>query len=389
MAPRLRTSEAIRAELRDRIPLRYLPEPRRETMEPTWRAARPGRIATALDRALARPAGGWYVVGASHELGVGQSVARVVAGREVTLWRDAGGAPHAGPGACPHLGALLDRCEVTSDRVVCPWHGLALGEDTGSWWPTHAAYDDGHLLWVRLTGTGGPRPHAEPQEQDQHAEPQERDQHGEPHEQDQQGEQPTERPVVPARPGTDGTPTIGAVVAVRGRCEPRDILANRLDPWHGAWYHPYAFSHLRVDEAASDDDVLVLDVAYRVAGPLAVPVRAEFRCPDRRTIVMTIVEGEGAGSVVETHATPLTPPGSPAPVTVMSELTLAGSPRRGFAVTAGIAPLTRLIRAGMRASAGRLWVDDIAYAQRRYETRAMRRDVTQRAAGIRAATDRG
>ena len=37
------------------------------------------------------------------------------------------------------------------------------------------------------------------------------------------------------------------------------------------------------------------------------PVRAEFACPDARTIVMTIIDGEGAGSVVETHATPLGP----------------------------------------------------------------------------------
>lgn len=351
-----------REDIRERIPLRYLPEPPREAMEPTWRAARPARIATALDRALARPAGCWYVVGASHELASGRSLARVLAGREVTLWRDAAGAPHAGPGACPHLGALLDRCEVTGDQVVCPWHGLALGEGTGPWWPTHAAYDDGHLLWVALTGSSGSSGA------------------GESH------EEPTPRPVLPPRPGADGTPTIGAVVAVRGRCEPRDILANRLDPWHGAWFHPYAFSHLAVDEAASDDDVLVLDVAYRVAGPLAVPVRAEFRCPDRRTIVMTIVDGEGTGSVVETHATPLTAPGAREPVTVMTELTLATSPRRGFAVATRFAPL---VRAGMRASAGRLWVDDIAYAQRRYEARTMARDAAQRAAGMRAATDRG
>lgn len=364
---RTRLREAVRRVARWRMPLSYLPEQRRDAMAPTWRAARPARIANALDRALARPGGGWYVVGASRELRAGQSLARVVAGHEVALWRDAAGRPHAGPGACPHLGALLDRCAVTEDRLVCPWHGLALGEDTGSWWPTMAAYDDGHLLWVRRTDAG---------------------------------EEATDRPMLPSRP--NGT-TIGAVVAVRGRCEPRDILANRLDPWHGAWFHPYAFSHLRVDEAASDDDVLVLEVAYRVAGPLAVPVRAQFRCPDRRTIVMTILEGEGTGSVVETHATPLTKPGARAPVTVMTELTLAGSPRIGFRAAARVAPLTTFIRAAMRASAGRLWVDDIAYAQRRFETRAgmdsdpgghgadigVQDRETQRAAGRSAATDRG
>ena len=31
------------------------------------------------------------------------------------------------------------------------------------------------------------------------------------------------------------------------------MIANRLDPWHGAWFHPYAFSHLVVDDSARDD----------------------------------------------------------------------------------------------------------------------------------------
>ena len=40
---------------------------------------------------------------------------------------------------------------------------------------------------------------------------------------------------------------------------------------------------------------------------LTVEVDAVFHCPEPRTIVMTIVEGEGKGSVVETHATPIAP----------------------------------------------------------------------------------
>ena len=51
--------------------------------------------------------------------------------------------------------------------------------------------------------------------------------------------------------------------------------------------------------------MLTVDVAFRVSKRWGVPVRAEFACPDARTIVMTILDGEGAGSVVETHATAL------------------------------------------------------------------------------------
>ena len=38
----------------------------------------------------------------------------------------------------------------------------------------------------------------------------------------------------------DPTESIAAVLSMPARCEPRDIIANRLDPWHGAWFHPYA-----------------------------------------------------------------------------------------------------------------------------------------------------
>ncbi|EUA22728.1 putative methylesterase [Mycobacterium xenopi 3993] len=57
------------------------------------------------------------------------------------------------------------------------------------------------------------------------------------------GEPPSDCPVVPDRPDTAH---LHAVARLVGRCEPRDIVANRFDPWHGAWLHPYSFSRLRV-----------------------------------------------------------------------------------------------------------------------------------------------
>ena len=47
--------------------------------------------------------------------------------------------------------------------------------------------------------------------------------------------------------------SVSAVIAKPGICEPQDVIANRLDPWHGSWFHPYAFSHLIVDDDASSD----------------------------------------------------------------------------------------------------------------------------------------
>jgi hypothetical protein len=210
---------------------------------------------------------------------------------------------------------------------------MPLGRDSDPPWATYAAHDDGVLAWVRL----GPV---------------------------EEGVTPTDRPVLAARPEPDGS--IASVISLAATCEPRDIMANRLDPWHGAWLHPYAFSDLRVDDAASTDDRLVLDVAYRLGRTFAVPVRAEFTCPDSHTIVMTITEGEGVGSVVETHATPLTAPGAHPARTVMTEATVATSDRVGFAVARRVA---RLVQVGMRASATQLWADDLEYAARRYEMR--------------------
>ncbi|RSS40371.1 DUF5914 domain-containing protein [Streptomyces sp. WAC08241] len=301
---------------------------------PTWREAKPALIAEALDRAGARPSGNWFVVGGSRDLRDGRPLGRTVAGTELVLWRDAEGTPHAGPGACPHLGAPLKDSVVRCGTLICHWHGLALdGGPFAGWspWPVH---DDGTLLWVRLDRAGG--------------------------------ETPTERPAVPERPPAGGA--VAAVYTGVGTCEPEDVVANRLDPWHGAWLHPYSFVDLEVLRTPTEeDDALEVEVSFKVAGRVVVPVRAVFTAPGPRTVVMRITEGEGAGSVVETHATPLTPAGARRPRTAVVEAVVAGSDRRGFAVARLAAPL---LRPAMRAAAGRLWRDDLAYAERRWSLRA-------------------
>jgi hypothetical protein len=47
-----------------------------------------------------------------------------------------------------------------------------------------------------------------------------------------------------------------------------------------------------------------VDVKFRLSRTWGAGA-SEFTCPDSRTIVMHITEGEGTGSVAETHATPL------------------------------------------------------------------------------------
>ena len=334
MSLRTRTSplpQVPRPRVRSRIPIARVPQPRENRMAATWRLAKPARIAAALRTAQSRNSGGWFVAGASSDVGRKESVTRTIAGREVVFWRNSGGNLVAGPGACPHLGALLDKCPVVDGTMYCRWHGYALTQGGDPTWSPYRAYDDGVLIWVGLPTDG---------------------------------EAATDRPALPARPPL--LESVSAVIAKPGICEPQDVIANRLDPWHGSWFHPYAFSHLVVDDDASDDQVLVVNVTFRLSRTWGVPVRAEFTCPDSRTIVMHITEGEGAGSVVETHATPLGLGGDGRPRTMVTEATIAYSDRPGFQVARLLTPL---VRPGIRHTARKLWVDVLAYAERRYELR--------------------
>ncbi|MEU3985743.1 DUF5914 domain-containing protein [Streptomyces sp. NPDC026672] len=305
---------------------------------PTWREARPAVIASAVERATARPSGNWFVVGAVRDVRPTRPLSRNVAGLEVVVWRDGSGRLVGGPGVCPHLGAPLGDGPVHCGTLVCRWHGLALDGSRSAGWEPLPVYDDGVLVWVRLDAVGG--------------------------------EHPTHAPVVPLRP-----PSATALQTVWhgvGRCEPVDVIANRLDPWHGAWYHPHTFVDLTVVETpadtedAEDADRFVVDVSFRLTRRFVVPVRAEFTAPGPRTVLMRITEGEGETSVVETHATPLGPDDRGGPRTLVLEAVTATSPRPGFVLARRAAPLLRPL---VHAVVGRLWRDDLAYAERRRRLR--------------------
>lgn len=317
-------------------PLRRRRGPRWAEQNSTWRQARPALIADALKRASARPSGNWFVVGASRDVRIGaKPYGRTVGGTEVVLWRSDEGELRAGPGACPHLGAPLRDSRVVCGTLVCHWHGLALDGSPFAGWAPYPVHDDGVLVWVRLDEVGG--------------------------------EEPLERPVVPDRPAPDGA--VEAVFTAVGRCEPQDVIANRLDPWHGSWFHPYSFVDLTVvrEPQGDQDDAFVVDVSFRVTSRLVVPVRAEFTAPGPRTIVMRITDGEGAASVVETHTTPLTRSSAERPRTAVVEAVVATSDRPGFRLARAAAPGLRPL---MRRTAGRLWRDDLAYAERRWALRS-------------------
>ena len=287
---------------------------------PDWKQAQPAWINSALERALAKPSGGWFAVDASRAIGQGPHRYRID-GKDYVVWRAKSGIKVA-PDSCPHMGARMSDGFVRDGCVVCPWHGLAIGEEgLGKWQPV-TMFDDGVLIWIRPGS----------------------------------GEGATEEPILPERPAV----FFDATMRLEANCEPRDVLANRLDPWHGAHFHPHSFGNLRVLER--DDEAVTVRVVYRVTKRVGMEVDALFDCPDPRTIVMTIIRGEGVGSVVETHATPIEPGRS-----AVLETTLATSDRPQFLPFMKV--FGRWIRPVIEKRARRLWVEDGAYAERRYELR--------------------
>ncbi len=318
------------------VPLEVIPKVRWADQAPTYQQAEPAVIDAALRRAESRRSGNWYVFGASTDVRADRPFGATVAGVEIVAWRDGQGGLHVGPASCPHLGADLSTGKIDCGGLVCPWHGLRLEGGREFGWKPYPSYDDGVLVWVRLDRVGG--------------------------------EEPLETPVLPVRPAGA---RLAAVARLEGICEPRDVIANRLDPWHGAWFHPYSFAQLGVLSAPAvdaDDDADVFQVAVTFhMGRLGVPVIAEFTVPEPRTIVMHIVDGEGAGSVVETHATPLGAGSDGRPRTAVIEAVIAQSDRAGFRYALTAAPVIRPL---MQLAARRLWKDDLVYAERRYALRA-------------------
>jgi uncharacterized protein DUF5914/Rieske 2Fe-2S protein len=330
-------------------PFRLLPRTDWSAQRATYRDAVPAVIDSALARSQARPSGNWFPFAAAHYVR-DRPLAATVAGIELVAWRSGAGTLHVGPTACPHLGADLSTGRVDRGELVCPWHGFRVTGEAVPGWSPLPAHDDGVIAWVRLDTVGG--------------------------------ELPTDAPILGGRPDE---PRLHAVTRLVGVCEPRDIIANRLDPWHGSWFHPYSFASLEVlsappvdDDLAQQLDRLLVAVTFRV-GRLGVPVIAEFTSPEPRTICMHIVEGEGTGSVVETHATPVEVGADGLPRTAVIEAVVAHSDRPGFAhaLRGG-----RLITPAMRHAATRLWRDDLVYAERLFALRS-RSALTTRPAGLR------
>lgn len=305
---------------------------------PDWMGADPNHIQRALERAMSRNGGGWLVLGDRERLKNATKTEPqklTVLGQELVLWQKPSTETfYLAPNRCPHMGAqLCDGFSVTrvsaEGEIICPWHALALqGDRPRGIFRPYTLWDDGVLLWARFDR--------------------------------ELGEAATDRPIQTQRPLSG----LSAVMELDARCEPMDVVANRLDPWHGVHFHNHSFARLSV--LSLDDEQVTVRVAYRIFGKVAMEVDAQFLSPDPRTITMQIIAGEGVGSLVETHALPILSGTHPeGPKTRVIEATIATSER----LFASWLPKASWLKPLVKARAERLWQEDRVYAERTYALR--------------------
>src|SRR5262249_2596068 len=68
----------------------------------------------------------WYAVAKSVQVKAGKPHAVKALGKNLVLWRDAGGRLNCLEDYCPHRGARLSRGEVMGDHLSCRYHGVTL-----------------------------------------------------------------------------------------------------------------------------------------------------------------------------------------------------------------------------------------------------------------------
>ena len=75
---------------------------------------------------------GWYLASYSDELKVGEVKPLQLFGRDVVLFRDAGGVAHIADAYCPHLGAHIGHGgKVVGGCIRCPFHGWTFDGASG------------------------------------------------------------------------------------------------------------------------------------------------------------------------------------------------------------------------------------------------------------------
>ena len=284
-------------------PFQTLPPMDWSTQAPTYADANPAVIRSALTRAQRRPSGNWYAFAASSQVGAQRPRPGVPRWRGCRSWR--GEAP---TGAC-----WWPRVPVRIWARTCP----PRPSNAGRWCARGTVCGCRTAVTVRgsrsrpttmacCAGCGWTPSAARPR--------------------------PTRRSRRRGRglPGWRRCPASKVSVSL-AMSLPTDWTRGTA---HGSTRtrspDSRSSAHLPPTTSLPDElDRFLVAVTFQI-GRLGVPVIAEFTAPGPRTVVMRIIDGEGQGSVVETHATPMGAGRDGLPRTAVVEAVIAHSDRPHF-----------------------------------------------------------
>ncbi len=288
--------------------------------------AQPATV-TATEEAPSPHAGQWYVAAFSAALAPGKTLVKTIADQEIVLWRTPNdqGRVHAASAVCPHWGGPLGGGSVDDHgTLTCPWHGWRFRhghclERPRLKLPRYLAHDDGILLWVRL-----------PWDIEE-----------------------ITAPPLQARPAE----SLAFWFDITIESDVYHVQENYLDFLHPAEYHTTVFAHCRY--MGKEGDVNLVELGYKLPFGKTLTTQTRVWAPTPYQVRNEVYAGLGAGTVIESHITPIT-----ADRSIIHEI---------YHVPAAIAPKEGwpLMRWLMRRSARRIRVEDAVFSARRYRLRRL------------------
>jgi nitrite reductase/ring-hydroxylating ferredoxin subunit len=284
-------------------------------------------IHSAPNPATSPHAGQWYVAAFSGALAPGRTLVKTIADQEIVFWRtpDDQGVAHAASAVCPHWGGPLGGGAVDEHgTLTCPWHGWQFRHGhcmnrPRLKLPRYLAHDDGILLWVRL-----PWDLAD-----------------------------ATTPPLQARP----QPSRAFWFDITIESDVYHVQENYLDFLHPAEYHTGVFNHCV--HLGRDGDVNLVELGYKLPFGKTLRTRTRVWAPTPYQVRNEIYEGLGAGTVIESHITPLC-----ADRSIIHEIYHVPS----HLVAPEGWPIMRVL---MRRSARQIRVEDALFSARRYRLRQL------------------
>ncbi|MEX1020718.1 MAG: DUF5914 domain-containing protein [Litorilinea sp.] len=271
--------------------------------------------------------GRWYVAAFSETLAPGKTLLKTIADQDIVFWRtpEDQGQVQAASAVCPHWGGPLGEGAVDGKGVLtCPWHGWQFRngyciDRPRLKLPRYLAHDDGILLWVRL-----------PWDVEE-----------------------ITQPPLQTRPAE----SLAFWFDVAIDSDVYHVQENYLDFLHPAEYHTSVFNHC--EYLGREGDVHLVELGYKLPFGKSLLTRTRVWAPTPFQVRNEVYAGLGAGTVIESHITPISAEHSR--IHEIYHVPKAVTPGHGW-------PIMRLF---MRRSARQIRAEDSLFSARRYRLRKL------------------